>query len=255
MAALRFSPACPWKRAGRCRRALVLIADDQVLVRAGFRMILESQADIEVIGEAADGDGALGLARDLQPDVILMDIRMPGLDGIAATRALAQAQVSRAKVIILTTYELDEYLFDALQAGASGFLLKDVVPEELIRGVRVVADGGALLAPSVTQTLIAAFAGQARRARPEPVSLRCLTPREREILTLIGSGLTNTQIAADLFISENTVKTHVSRVFDKLGVHERVQAVIIAYDTGLVAPHTRAEPRVVSMAWLGIRRG
>jgi DNA-binding NarL/FixJ family response regulator len=219
----------------------VLIADDQALVRAGFRMILESQADLEVIGEAADGEGALGLARDLQPDVILMDIRMPGLDGIAATRALTESQVSRAKVIILTTYELDEYLFDALQAGASGFLLKDVVPEELVRGVRVVADGGALLAPSVTQTLIAAFAGQSRRARPA-VSLRCLTPREREILTLIGTGLTNTQIAADLFISENTVKTHVSRVFDKLGVHERVQAVIIAYDTGLVAPHTRAEP-------------
>jgi DNA-binding NarL/FixJ family response regulator len=219
----------------------VLIADDQALVRAGFRMILESQADLEVIGEAADGEGALGLARDLQPDVILMDIRMPGLDGIAATRALTESQVSRAKVIILTTYELDEYLFDALQAGASGFLLKDVVPEELVRGVRVVAAGGALLAPSVTQTLIAAFAGQSRRVRPA-VSLRCLTPREREILTLIGTGLTNTQIAADLFISENTVKTHVSRVFDKLGVHERVQAVIIAYDTGLVAPHTRAEP-------------
>ena len=219
----------------------VLIADDQALVRAGFRMILESQADLEVIGEAADGEGALGLARDLQPDVILMDIRMPGLDGIAATRALTESQVSRAKVIILTTYELDEYLFDALQAGASGFLLKDVVPEELVRGVRVVAAGGALLAPSVTQTLIAAFAGQSRRAQPAAVSLRCLTPREREILTLIGTGLTNTQIAADL-ISENTVKTHVSRVFDKLGVHERVQAVIIAYDTGLVAPHTRAEP-------------
>ena len=220
----------------------VLIADDQALVRAGFRMILESQADIEVIGEAADGGGALDLARDLQPDVILMDIRMPGLDGIAATRALTESQVSRAKVIILTTYELDEYLFDALQAGASGFLLKDVVPEELIRGVRVVADGGALLAPSVTQTLIAAFAGQSRRAQPDAVSLRCLTPREREILTLIGTGLTNTQIAAGLFISENTVKTHVSRVFDKLSVHERVQAVIIAYDTGLVAPQARTEP-------------
>ena len=220
----------------------VLIADDQALVRAGFRMILESQADIEVIGEAADGGGALDLARDLQPDVILMDIRMPGLDGIAATRALTESQVSRAKIIILTTYELDEYLFDALQAGASGFLLKDVVPEELIRGVRVVADGGALLAPSVTQTLIAAFAGQSRRAQPDAVSLRCLTPREREILTLIGTGLTNTQIAAGLFISENTVKTHVSRVFDKLGVHERVQAVIIAYDTGLVAPQARTEP-------------
>jgi DNA-binding NarL/FixJ family response regulator len=220
----------------------VLIADDQALVRAGFRMILESQADIEVIGEAADGGGALDLARDLQPDVILMDIRMPGLDGIAATRALTESQVSRAKIIILTTYELDEYLFDALQAGASGFLLKDVVPEELIRGVRVVADGGALLAPSVTQTLIAAFAGQSRRAQPDAVSLRCLTPREREILTLIGTGLTNTQIAAGLFISENTVKTHVSRVFDKLSVHERVQAVIIAYDTGLVAPQARTEP-------------
>jgi DNA-binding NarL/FixJ family response regulator len=217
----------------------VLIADDQALVRAGFRMILESQDDLEVVAEAAGGADAVALARELRPDVILMDIRMPGLDGIAATRQLAGAGGSPAKIIILTTYELDEYLFDALQAGASGFLLKDVVPEELIRGVRVVAAGGALLAPSVTQTLIAEFAGQPRRSLAAAASLSALTPREREILTLVGTGLSNPQIAVELFISENTVKTHVARVFDKLGVHERVQAVIIAYDTGLVTPQTR----------------
>jgi DNA-binding NarL/FixJ family response regulator len=218
----------------------VLIADDQALVRAGFRMILDSQPDIEVVGEAADGAEALALARQVQPDVVLMDIRMPGLDGIAATRELAlsaESEQTRAKVIILTTYELDEYLFEALQAGASGFLLKDVVPEDLIRGVRVVAEGGALLAPSVTHTLIAAFASRSRRTQSAAADLSSLTPRELEILTLVGSGLTNTQIAADLVISENTVKTHVARIFDKLGIHERVQAVIIAYDTGLVTPH------------------
>jgi DNA-binding NarL/FixJ family response regulator len=215
----------------------VLVADDQALVRAGFAMILESQADIEVTGEAADGAAAVRLAREQRPDVILMDIRMPGLDGIAATRELAGPGEDQPRIIILTTYELDEYLFEALQAGASGFLLKDVVPEELIRGVRVVAAGGALLAPSVTQTLIAAFAGAPRLAPGAAVSLSGLTPREREILTLVGTGRSNAQIAAELFISENTVKTHVGRVFDKLGVHERVQAVIIAYDTGLVTPH------------------
>lgn len=216
----------------------VLIADDQALVRAGFRLILDSQPGIEVVGEAADGAAAVTLAGQLQPDVILMDIRMPGLDGIAAARQLAGSAASQAKVIILTTYELDEYLFDALQAGASGFLLKDVVPEDLIRGVRIVAEGGALLAPSVTQTLIATFAGRPRRAPAAGVSLDTLTPREVEILTAVGTGLTNAQIAASLFITENTVKTHVARVFDKLGIHERVQAVIIAYDTGLVAPQT-----------------
>jgi DNA-binding NarL/FixJ family response regulator len=214
----------------------VLIADDQALVRAGFRLILDSQPDIEVVGDAADGTEAISLASQLAPDVILMDIRMPGLDGIAATRQLTESGTSQSRIIILTTYELDEYLFDALQAGAAGFLLKDVVPEELIRGVRVVADGGALLAPSVTQTLIAAFAGRPRRGPGAGVSLGALTPREVEILTLIGTGLSNAQIAASLFITENTVKTHVGRVFDKLGVHERVQAVIIAYNTGLVTP-------------------
>jgi DNA-binding NarL/FixJ family response regulator len=216
----------------------VVIADDQALVRAGFRLILDSQPDIDVVGEAADGAAAVSLAGQLQPDVILMDIRMPGLDGIAATRQLTESGTSQSRIIILTTYELDEYLFDALEAGASGFLLKDVVPEELIRGVRVVADGGALLAPSVTKTLIGTFAGRPRRASGAGVSLSTLTPRETEILTLIGTGLTNAQIAASVFITENTVKTHVARVFDKLGVHERVQAVIIAYDTGLVTPNT-----------------
>jgi len=218
----------------------VLIADDQALVPGGFRLILDSQPDIDVVGEAVDGTAAVTLAGQLQPDVILMDIRMPGLDGIAATRQLTES-ASRSKIIILTTYELDEYLFDALQAGASGFLLKDVVPEELIRGVHVVADGGALLAPSVTQTLIATFAGQPLRAPGAGVSLDALTPREVEILTLVGTGLSNAQIAASVFITENTVKTHVARIFDKLGVHERVQAVIIAYDAGLVTPNTAPE--------------
>ena len=215
----------------------VLIADDQALVRAGFRLILDSQPGIDVVGEAVNGAAAVSLAGQLQPDVVLMDIRMPGLDGIAATRQLTES-ASHSKIIILTTYELDEYLFDALQAGASGFLLKDVVPEELIRGVRVVAEGGALLAPSVTQTLIATFASQPRRAPGADVSLSALTPREVEILTLVGTGLSNAQIAASLFITENTVKTHVARVFDKLGIHERVQAVIVAYDVGLVTPNT-----------------
>ena len=212
----------------------VLIADDQALVRAGFRMILESQADIEVAGEAADGADAVGLARDLRPDVILMDIRMPGLDGIAATRQLTESGPSPSKIIILTTYELDEYLFDALQAGASGFLLKDVVPEELIRGVRVVAAGGALLAPSVTQTLIAAFAGAPRRSLAAAARLTGLTPREREILTLVGTGLSNAQIATELFISVSTVRSHLDRIRDKTSCRRRADLTRLALQVGLV---------------------
>jgi DNA-binding NarL/FixJ family response regulator len=214
----------------------VLIVDDQALVRAGLRLVLGSQADITVVGEAADGNEAIAGAQRLLPDVVLMDIRMPGLDGIAATRSIVATCGPATKVVILTTYDLDEYLFDALESGASGFLIKDTRPEELIEAVCAVAAGGALLSPGATRTLIAAFAGS---RRPEPGTvpeLDALTARELEILCLVGRGLSNTEIASALFISENTVKTHVARVFDKLGVHDRVQAVIVAYDAGLVVP-------------------
>ncbi|HEY3810687.1 MAG TPA: response regulator transcription factor [Acidimicrobiales bacterium] len=213
----------------------VLIVDDQALVRAGFRMILDTQDDIEVIGEAADGNEGVRLAQIDRPDVVLMDIRMPGLDGIAATRILAGPESSSAtKVVILTTYDLDQYVFDALAAGASGFLLKDVRPEDLVDGVRLVAAGDALLAPSVTRRLIAEFATRYRPGRPEPASVGVLTARELEVLVSVARGLTNAEVAAALFVSENTVKTHISHVLDKLGLRDRVQAVIYAYETGVV---------------------
>jgi DNA-binding NarL/FixJ family response regulator len=231
----------------------VLVVDDQALVRAGFRMILETQADIEVVGELADGAGAVEAVAQLGPDVVLMDIRMPEMDGIAATRALTECRRGGAgegggtgsegpRIIILTTYDLDEYVFEALEAGASGFLLKDVRPEDLVQGVRVVAAGDALLAPAITRRLIAEFAGRAQR---HPVlvhdqRLDRLTPREREILGLVARGLSNSEIASSAYVSENTVKTHVARIFDKLGLRDRVQAVIVAYDAGLVAPGTTA---------------
>jgi DNA-binding NarL/FixJ family response regulator len=225
----------------------VLVVDDQALVRAGFRMILETQADIEVVGELADGVGAVEAAAQLAPDVVLMDIRMPEMDGIAATRALTESRGGGTgsegpRIIILTTYDLDEYVFEALEAGASGFLLKDVRPEDLVQGVRVVAAGDALLAPAITRRLIAEFAGRAHR---HPVlvhdeRLDRLTPREREILGLMAKGLSNSEIASSAYVSENTVKTHVARIFDKLGLRDRVQAVIVAYDAGLVAPGAAA---------------
>jgi DNA-binding NarL/FixJ family response regulator len=232
----------------------VLVVDDQALVRTGFRMILETQADIEVVGEAADGSAALDLAAALTPDVVLMDIRMPGMDGIAATRVLigcerrarsAASVTSRPRVIILTTYDLDEYVFEALEVGASGFLLKDVRPEDLVQGVRVVAAGDALLAPAVTGRLIAEFAGRARRATlaaPDP-RMGQLTPREREVLALMARGLSNSEIAGAAYVSENTVKTHVARIFDKLQLRDRAQAVIAAYEAGLVTPGSTPEPR------------
>jgi DNA-binding NarL/FixJ family response regulator len=215
----------------------VLIVDDQELVRAGFRMILDAQPDIDVIGEAGDGDEAVRLAQQSLPDVVLMDIRMPGLDGIAATRILAGPDAPRPlRVVILTTYNLDEYVFDALAAGASGFLLKDVRPEDLADGIRLVAAGDALLAPSVTRRLIAEFAHQHRPSRVDPSSLHTLTPRELEILELIARGQSNAEIAASLYLSENTVKTHVTHVLEKLGLRDRVQAVIHAYETGVIQP-------------------
>jgi DNA-binding NarL/FixJ family response regulator len=218
----------------------VVIVDDQALVRAGFRMILETQSDIEVVAEAADGLGAIESVDRWQPDVVLMDIRMAGMDGIAATRQLAARAGSTPdvpiRIIILTTYDLDEYVFEALEAGASGFLLKDVLPEDLVHATRVVAAGEALLSPSATRRLISEFAGRAK-SRPAPEvnrRLDSLTPREREILAMMARGLSNLEIAETAFVSENTVKTHVARVFDKLGVRDRVQAVIAAYDSGLV---------------------
>lgn len=213
----------------------VLIVDDQALVRAGFRMILEAQPDLEVVGEAGDGSAAIDAARRLRPDVVLMDIRMPGVDGIEATRRLTEAGVP-GKIVILTTYDLDEYVFDALAAGASGFLLKHVPPEELVRGVRVAGSGEALLAPSITKRLIEEFAKQRAPVRVGGADLKTLTDREREVLTLLGRGLSNPEIAKELKVGEATVKTHVAHVLDKLELRDRVQAVIFAYEIGLIKP-------------------
>ena len=213
----------------------VLIVDDQALVRAGFRMILEAQPDLEVVGEAADGSAAIDAVRTLRPDVVLMDVRMPGVDGIEATRRLTEAGVP-GKIVILTTYDLDKYVFDALAAGASGFLLKHVPPEELVRGVRVAASGEALLAPSITKRLIEEFAKQRAPVRASGTDLKTLTDREREVLTLLGRGLSNPEIARELKVGEATVKTHVAHVLDKLELRDRVQAVIFAYEIGLIKP-------------------
>jgi len=214
----------------------VLIADDQALVRSGFRMILEARDDLAVVGEAENGAQAIDLARELQPDVVLMDVRMPVLDGVEATRRLLRAG-SEARVIILTTFDLDEYVFEALRAGASGFLLKDVQPAQLAEAIRVVASGEALLAPSVTRRLLDRFASSLEASeRATPPELDSLTPRELEILRLIAGGLTNAEIAGKLFVSETTVKTHVSSVLRKLHLRDRVQAVVLAYEAGLVKP-------------------
>ena len=214
----------------------ILIADDQSLVRSGFRMVLESTDDFEVVGEAANGHQAIDSARRLRPDVVLMDVRMPELDGIDATRRITEDEDLFARVLILTTFDLDEYIYDALGAGASGFLLKDVPAEQLIEGIRVVAAGEALLAPSVTRRLIEDFS-RARPARAEdPAGLDELTPREREVLELIARGLSNAEIAETLVVGETTVKTHVARVLMKLGLRDRVQAVVLAYESGIVSP-------------------
>jgi DNA-binding NarL/FixJ family response regulator len=215
----------------------VLIADDQALVRAGFRSILEAQAGISVVGEAADGRDAIDLVRKRGPDVVLMDIKMPDIDGLEATRRIVAEPDNRTAVLMLTTFDLNEYVYDALRAGASGFLLKDVPPEELVAAVRVVAGGEALIAPAITKRLIEHFV---RTAPPgdTPGRLDELTPREVEVLTLIARGRSNQEIAADLVLTEATVKTHVKHVLRKLDARDRVQAVVFAYETGLVTPGT-----------------
>ncbi len=214
----------------------VVIVDDQELVRAGFRMILDAEEDIDVVGVAGDGADAVELVRTTGADVVLMDIRMPDVDGIEATRRLHDAGLD-ARVLVLTTFDLDEYVFDAVRAGASGFLLKDTPPEDLIRAVHVVAGGDALLAPSVTRRLIEEFGQAAPSPRPGPdARLERLTDREREVLVLMARGLSNGEIAEQLFVGETTVKTHVGRVLMKLDVRDRVQAVVVAYESGLVRP-------------------
>jgi DNA-binding NarL/FixJ family response regulator len=209
----------------------VLIADDQALVRSGFRLIVETRADLEVVGEAENGEEAVRLAAELEPDVILLDIRMPVLDGIEATRRIV-ASDNLARILVLTTFDLDEYVYAAIRAGASGFLLKDVRPLDLVDAIRLVAAGNALLGPTVTQRLLEQFA----ESEPAPATLDSLTDREQEILALVARGRSNAEIATDLVVSETTVKTHVSSVLRKLGVRDRVQAVIAAYDAGLVRP-------------------
>ena len=213
----------------------VLLADDQGLVRAGFRALLDDAGDIEVVGEAGDGAAAVDLARSTRPDVVLMDIRMPVLDGLEATRRIvADELLAGVRVLVLTTFELDEYVFEALAAGASGFLLKNTDPMELLRAVRVVAQGEALLAPSVTRRLIAKFA--AASAPPRAVDLAALTEREREVMALAGAGLSNEEIAERLVVSPATARTHVSRAMVKLGARDRAQLVVFAYESGLVSP-------------------
>jgi len=217
----------------------VLLADDQTLVRAGFRSILDGEDGIEVVGEAADGAEAVRLARQTRPDIVLMDIRMPGQDGLAATREIAAS--SDVRVIILTTFDLDDYVYDALRGGASGFLVKDTEPAELIHGVRVVARGDALIAPAITRRLIAEFAARVPHPDPGP-RLTALTEREREVMALVAAGLSNDEIAARLVLSPATAKTHVSRIMTKTRVRDRAQLVILAYECGLTVPGWLARP-------------
>jgi DNA-binding NarL/FixJ family response regulator len=217
----------------------VLIADDQAMVRAGFGALLDAQDGISIVGQAEDGAQAVELSRKLHPDVVLMDVRMPVKNGLEATRELltpARGVVHVPKVIVLTTFDIDDYVYEALLAGASGFLLKDALPDDLVAAVRIVAAGDALLAPSITRRLIEQFARSAPVKPSTSARLSELTDREREVLVLVARGLSNTEIATELFIAEQTVKTHVSKIFGKLGLRDRVQAVVMAYEVGLVRP-------------------
>jgi DNA-binding NarL/FixJ family response regulator len=219
----------------------VLLADDERLVRVGFRMILKAEAGLEVIAEAADGLEAVKAVEELRPDVVLMDIRMPKLDGLEATRRILARPEPRPRVVVLTTFDLDAYVYEALRAGASGFLLKDAPEDQLVAAIRMAADGGAMFSPSVTRRLIEEFS---RRVSPEPPpGLAELTPREREVLRLLARGLSNQEIAAELVVSEHTAKTHVAHILSKLGLRDRIQAVVLAYETGLVQPGETGSPR------------
>ncbi|ATL88103.1 DNA-binding response regulator [Streptomyces malaysiensis subsp. malaysiensis] len=214
----------------------VLVADDQRLVRAGFRSILEDEDDIEVVAEAGDGKAAVRACHEFRPDVVLMDIRMPGMDGLEASRAIAgDERLESVKVVILTTFDLDHYVYGALRAGATGFLVKDTEPAELLHAVRVAARGDALISPSITRRLIAEFASRVKGPEPDP-RLDVLTDREREVMRLVAAGLTNDEIAARLVLSQSTAKTHVSRIMSKLGARDRSQVVVLAYESGMVSP-------------------
>ena len=220
----------------------VILADDQTLVRGGFRMILRGEPDIDVIGEAADGAEAIALARKLDPDVVLMDVRMPNMDGIEATRRILDGGERAPRVLVLTTFDLDEYVYEALRAGASGFLLKDAPEEQLVSGIRIVAGGASLFAPAVTRRLIERFADAAPMVAP--AALADLTPREQEVLRLLARGLSNAEIAAELVLSEHTAKTHVAHILDKLDLRDRVQAVVLAYESGIVRTSARPGPAI-----------
>ena len=220
----------------------VLLADDQALIRAGFRVLLEAAADLEVVGEAVDGQQAVELARKERADVVLMDIRMPGVDGLEATRRIAADEdLAGVKVIILTTFESDEYVFQAIRSGASGFLVKDTEPADLLQAVRVVARGDALLSPSVTRRLITDLATRPAGPAPATKALSALTDREREVMALVAGGLSNDEIAARLYLSPLTAKTHVSRIMTKLSARDRAQLVVLGYETGLVTPGQQAQ--------------
>jgi DNA-binding NarL/FixJ family response regulator len=213
-----------------------LIADDEAMVRAGFRMILESEEDIEVVGEADDGERAVAETKRLRPDVVVMDIQMPGLDGVAATREILSELDDPPRVLVVTTFDIEEYVYEALRAGAGGFLLKNSPPEDLVRAIRLLADGDSLLSPSVTRRVIEEFARRPGARTARPAALDDLTERETEVLVLMARGLSNAEIAERLVVTHGTVKTHVARVLMKLGLRDRVQAVVLAYESGLVAP-------------------